>query len=638
MAKIIGIDLGTTNSCVAVMEGGSPKVIHSAEGRNVIPSVVDPSKRIVGDVAKRQMIVNPKSTVFSIKRLMGRKFSDKSVQYDMKWLPYGIKSGRDNMAVVEVDGKTYTPQEISAMILQKIKADAESYLGEKVTEAVITVPAYFDDSQRQATKQAGEIAGLDVKRILNEPTAAALAYGLDKKHSHTVAVYDLGGGTFDISVLELGEGVYQVKATNGDTHLGGDDFDKTILDWIADEFKKDQGVDLRKDPQALQRLRDAAEKAKVELSTSMETEINLPFITQGKEGPLHLVKKLSRAKLETIVGDLIEKTIPPVEACLKDAGIDKSKIDEIVLVGGMTRMPRVLTKVKEFFGKEPNKSVNPDEVVAIGAAVQAGVLTGEVKDVVLLDVTPLTLGVETLGAVATPLIKRNTTVPTSKSEIFSTAADNQTSVEINILQGERPMAADNKSLGRFILDGIPPAPRGVPQVEVSFDIDANGILNVSAKDKATGKSQSVRITSSTGLSTDEIEKMTKEADEHAKEDQEKKEKIEARNKADNMIYVAEKSLKDAEGKVSDELKKEVEDKVSSLKGILDSASREDLETKTKDLSDTLSKIGQAMYQNQQTQPPPSGEQPTEEKEEKNGEEKKSKKKSKEDVQEGEVVS
>ncbi|OGG10902.1 molecular chaperone DnaK, partial [Candidatus Gottesmanbacteria bacterium RIFCSPHIGHO2_01_FULL_42_27] len=576
MAKIIGIDLGTTNSCVAVMEGGSPKVIHSAEGRNVIPSVVDPSKRIVGDVAKRQMIVNPKSTVFSIKRLMGRKFSDKSVQYDMKWLPYGIKSGRDNMAVVEVDGKTFTPQEISAMILQKIKADAESYLGEKVTEAVITVPAYFDDSQRQATKQAGEIAGLDVKRILNEPTAAALAYGLDKKHSHTVAVYDLGGGTFDISVLELGEGVYQVKATNGDTHLGGDDFDKTILDWIADEFKKDQGVDLRKDPQALQRLRDAAEKAKVELSTSMETEINLPFITQGKEGPLHLVKKLSRAKLETIVGDLIEKTIPPVEACLKDAGIDKSKIDEIVLVGGMTRMPRVLTKVKEFFGKEPNKSVNPDEVVAIGAAVQAGVLTGEVKDVVLLDVTPLTLGVETLGAVATPLIKRNTTVPTSKSEIFSTAADNQTSVEINILQGERPMAADNKSLGRFILDGIPPAPRGVPQVEVSFDIDANGILNVSAKDKATGKSQSVRITSSTGLSTDEIEKMTKEADEHAKEDQEKKEKIEARNKADNMIYVAEKSLKDAEGKVSDELKKEVEDKVSSLKGILDSASREDL--------------------------------------------------------------
>ena len=638
MAKIIGIDLGTTNSCVAVMEGGSPKVIHSAEGRNVIPSVVDPSKRIVGDVAKRQMIVNPKSTVFSIKRLMGRKFSDKSVQYDMKWLPYGIKSGRDNMAVVEVDGKTFTPQEISAMILQKIKADAESYLGEKVTEAVITVPAYFDDSQRQATKQAGEIAGLDVKKILNEPTAAALAYGLDKKHSHTVAVYDLGGGTFDISVLELGEGVYQVKATNGDTHLGGDDFDKTILDWIADEFKKDQGVDLRKDPQALQRLRDAAEKAKVELSTSMETEINLPFITQGKEGPLHLVKKLSRAKLETIVGDLIEKTIPPVEACLKDAGIDKSKIDEIVLVGGMTRMPRVLTKVKEFFGKEPNKSVNPDEVVAIGAAVQAGVLTGEVKDVVLLDVTPLTLGVETLGAVATPLIKRNTTVPTSKSEIFSTAADNQTSVEINILQGERPMAADNKSLGRFILDGIPPAPRGVPQVEVSFDIDANGILNVSAKDKATGKSQSVRITSSTGLSTDEIEKMTKEADEHAKEDQEKKEKIEARNKADNMIYVAEKSLKDAEGKVSDELKKEVEDKVSSLKGILDSASREDLETKTKDLSDTLSKIGQAMYQNQQTQPPPSGEQPTEEKEEKNGEEKKSKKKSKEDVQEGEVVS
>jgi len=639
MAKIIGIDLGTTNSCVAVMEGGSPKVIHSAEGRNVIPSVVDPVKRIVGDVAKRQMIINPKSTVFSIKRLMGRKFNDKSVQKDMKWLPYTIKAGRDNMAVVEVEGKTYTPQEISAQILQKIKADAESYLGDKVTEAVITVPAYFDDAQRQATKQAGEIAGLIVKRIINEPTAAALAYGLDKKHSHTVAVYDLGGGTFDISVLELGEGVYEVKATNGDTHLGGDDFDQVILDYIAEEFKKEQNVDLRKDPQALQRLRDAAEKAKIELSTSIVADINLPFITQGKEGPLHLVQKLTRAKLETIVGELIDKTIPPVEACLKDAGIDKSKIDEIVLVGGMTRMPRVLAKVKEFFGKEPNKSVNPDEVVAIGAAVQAGVLTGEVKDVVLLDVTPLTLGVETLGGVSTPLITRNTTVPTSKSEVFSTAADNQTSVEINILQGERPMAADNKSLGRIILDGIPPAPRGVPQVEVNFDIDANGILNVSAKDKATGKSQSIRITSSTGLSQDEIEKMTKEAEAHSKEDQEKKDKIETRNKADNMIYVAEKSLKDAEGKVGDDVKKEVEEKISALKGILESGGKEELESKTKDLSDSLSKIGQAMYQGQQTQPPSADQPPSgDNKEDKNGEKKKGKKKDKEDVQEGEVVS
>ena len=636
MAKIIGIDLGTTNSCVAVMEGGSPKVIHSAEGRNVIPSVVDPIKRVVGDVAKRQIVINPKSTIFSIKRLMGRKFNDKSVQQDMKWLPYTIKSGRDGMAVVEVGGKTFTPQEISAMILQKIKADAESYLGEKVSEAVITVPAYFDDSQRQATKQAGEIAGLEVKRILNDPTAAALAYGLDKKHAHTVAVYDLGGGTFDISVLELGEGVYEVKATNGDTHLGGDDFDKVILDHLADEFKKENGVDLRKDSQALQRLRDAAEKAKIELSTSLEADINLPFITQGKEGPLHLVTKLSRSKLESLVGDLIDKTIAPVEACLKDAKITKDKIDEIVMVGGMTRMPKVFEVVKNFFGKEPNRSVNPDEVVAIGAAVQAGVLTGEVKDVVLLDVTPLTLGVETLGGVSTPLITRNTTVPTSKSEVFSTAADNQTSVEINVLQGERPMAADNKSLGRFILSGIPPAPRGVPQVEVMFDIDANGILNVHAKDKATGKSQSIRITSSTGLSKDEIEKMTKEAEAHASEDTEKKDKIEARNKADNMIYVAEKSLKDAGDKVSADVKKEVEEKVKALKDVLETGSKEDLETKTSDLSNSLQKIGQAMYQGQGQQGPntPPGQEPP--KEEGNGEKKK--KDDKKEAVEGEVVS
>jgi molecular chaperone DnaK len=637
MAKIIGIDLGTTNSCVAVMEGGSPKVIHSAEGKNVIPSVVDPIKHVVGDVAKRQGVINPKSTIFSIKRLMGRKYNDKSVQFDSKWLPYSIKSGREGMAVVDVAGKTFTPQEISAMILQKIKADAESYLGEKVTEAVITVPAYFDDSQRQATKQAGEIAGLTVKRILNEPTAAALAYGLEKKHAHTVAVYDLGGGTFDISILELGEGVYEVKATNGDTHLGGDDFDKRILDNIADEFKKENGIDLRKDTQALQRLRDAAEKAKIELSSSLETEINLPFITQGKEGPLHLVMKLTRSKLESIVLELIKDTIKPVESCLKDAKITKDKVDEIVMVGGMTRMPKVYEIVKDFFGKEPNRSVNPDEVVAVGAAVQAGVLTGEVRDVVLLDVTPLTLGVETMGSVMTPLINRNTTVPTSKTEVFSTAADNQTSVEINVLQGERPMASDNKTLGRFILDGIPPAPRGIPQVEVMFDIDANGILNVSAKDKATGRTQSIKITGSTGLSKDEIEKMTKEAEEHAADDKEKKDKIEAKNRADNMVYVAEKSLKDAGDKVPADIKKEVEEKIAAVKSLGDSASKDDLENKTKELSDSLQKIGQSMYQSQPQEPKAENgdgtEKPTEGKEDKKGDHKK-----KEDVQEGEVVS
>ncbi|OIO13337.1 molecular chaperone DnaK [Candidatus Gottesmanbacteria bacterium CG11_big_fil_rev_8_21_14_0_20_37_11] len=641
MAKVIGIDLGTTNSAVAVMEGGSPKIIYSSEGRNVIPSIVDPIKHIIGDVAKRQMVVNPKSTVFSVKRLMGRKYNDKSVQKDTEWLPYTIKSGREGMAVIEIGGKTFTPQEISAMILQKIKADAEAYLGGKITEAVITVPAYFDDSQRQATKQAGEIAGLTVKRILNEPTAASLAYGLDKKHAHTVAVYDLGGGTFDISILELGEGVYEVKSTNGDTHLGGDDFDRRIMDYFADDFKKEHGVDLRKDPQALQRLKDSAEKAKIELSSSLETEINLPFITQGKDGPLHMVFKLTRAKLENIVSDLIESTIKPVEAALKDAKMTKDKIDEIVMVGGMTRMPRVFQLVKEFFGKEPNRTVNPDEVVAIGAAVQAGVLTGEVKDVVLLDVTPLTLGVETLGGVMTPLIKRNTTVPTSKSEIFSTAADNQTSVEINILQGERPMAGDNKSLGRFILDGIPPAPRGVPQVEVSFDIDANGILNVSAKDKATGKTQSIKIMGSTGLSKDEIDKMTKEADEHAADDTSKKEKIEAKNKADNLIYVAEKSLKDAGDKVPADIKKEVEEKIAAVKTLTDASTKDEIEEKTKDLSETLQKIGQSMYQQQQQQKqgedePPVEEKPEKEKEEKNND-KKNKGSKKENVQEGEVV-
>ena len=603
MGKIIGIDLGTTNSCVAVMEGGTPKVIHSAEGRNVIPSVVDPISHVVGDVAKRQIVLKPKRTIFSIKRLMGRKFTDKAVQLDMKWLPYTIKSGRDGMAVVEVEGRTFTPQEISAQILQKIKVDAENYLGGKVTQAVITVPAYFDDSQRQATKQAGEIAGLEVLRIINEPTAAALAYGLDKKNAHTIAIYDLGGGTFDISVLELGEGVYEVKSTNGDTHLGGDDFDQLIIDYLATEFKKEQDVDLRKDSQALQRLREAAEKAKIELSSSTSAEINQPFITQGKNGPLHLTMTLTRAKMEEIVDSLVQKTLHPVEQALKDAGIKVSDIDEVVLVGGMTRMPKVIETVTKFLGKEPNKSVNPDEVVAVGAAVQGGVLGGEVKDVLLLDVTPLTLGIETLGGVSTPLISKNTTIPTSKSQVFSTAADNQTQVEINVLQGERPMAADNKSLGRFILDGIPPAPRGVPQVEVTFDIDASGILSVKAKDKASGKEQSIKITGSTGLSKDEIEEMTKEAEMHAKEDSEKKEKIEARNAADSLIFTAEKSLKDAGDKANPDLKKEVEEKISALKAILDNGVKEDIETKTKDLSDSLQKVGQAMYQQQPGQQP-----------------------------------
>lgn len=625
MAKIIGIDLGTTNSCVAVMEGGKPKVIFSQEGRNTIPSVVDPVKRIVGDVAKRQMVVNPKNTVFSIKRLMGRRFTDESVKIDAKWLPYKIVQGRDEMADVEIEGKTYTPQEISAMILQKIKTDAEAHLGEKVEKAVITVPAYFDDAQRQATKQAGEIAGLEVVRIINEPTAAALAYGLDKKHSHTIAVYDLGGGTFDITILELGEGVFHVKATNGDTHLGGDDFDKVIMDYIADEFKKDNGVDLRKDPQALQRLRDAAEKAKIELSTSKEAEVNLPFVTVKDGQPSHLVMKLNRAKLESLIGELIEKTFGPVKSCLKDAKIEVSKIDEVVLVGGMTRMPKVIEKVKEFFGKEPNRSVNPDEVVALGAAIQGGVLTGETKDVVLLDVTPLTLGLETLGGVMTSLIQKNTTVPNSKAEVFSTAGDNQTQVEIHIMQGERPLARDNKSLGRFTLDGIPPAPRGVPQIEVTFELDANGILTVTAKDKATGKSQAIKITGSTGLTKDEIEKMRAEAEKNADKDKEEKEKIEVRNKADNMIYVSEKSLRDAGEKVDKTIKENVEKKIKELKEKIEKGTKDEIESKTKDLSDELSKIGQAMYNKEQAKP----------EEKKPGEEKKDEKGKK--VEEGEVV-
>ena len=594
MSKIIGIDLGTTNSAVAVVEGGQPRIIHSAEGENVIPSVVDPIKRVVGRVAKRQSVVSPKQTIFSIKRLMGHRFKDASVAEDIKWLPYSIKEGKDGMAVIEVEGKEYTPQEISSMILQKIKADAESYLGEKVTEAVITVPAYFDDSQRQATKQAGEIAGLEVKRIINEPTAASLAYGLDKKKAHTIAVYDLGGGTFDITILELGDGVFEVKSTAGDTHLGGDDFDQKIISYLIEEFNKEQGVDLKNDKQALQRLRDAAEKAKVELSSTTETEINIPYITADSSGPKHLVMKLTRAKLEGLVSDLIEKSFKSVEQAIKDAKIEASKVDEVVLVGGQTRMPAVQEKVKSFFGKEAHKGINPDEVVAIGAAIQGAVLAGEMKDVVLLDVTPLSLGVETLGGVKTALIERNTTVPTSKSETFSTAADNQTSVEIHVLQGERPMAVDNKSLGRFILDGVPPAPRGVPQVEVTFDIDANGILNVTAKEKATGKEQSIKITGSTGLSKDEVEKMQKEAESHSAEDQKKKELIEARNIADSLVYTAEKSLKDAGDKVPADIKNEVEEKVKLAKEKISGESLEDIRKATDELGAALQKIGPAM--------------------------------------------
>ena len=646
MAKIIGIDLGTTNSCVAVMEGGTPKVIFSAEGRNVTPSAVDPVDRIVGDVARRQMVLKPKRIIYSIKRLMGRRANDPEVARDKKLLPYIIKSGKEGAVVVEVEGKTYTPQEISAQILSKLKKDAESYLGDKVTQAVITVPAYFDDAQRQATKQAGEIAGLEVLRIINEPTAASLAYGLDKKHAHTIAIYDLGGGTFDISILELGEGVYEVKSTSGDTHLGGDDFDQIIIDYIADEFKKENSIDLRSDPQALQRLKEAAEKAKIELSSSLEAEINQPFITQGSAGPLHLTMKLTRAKLESLVDPLIQKTLDPVKASLKDADIDKSKVDEVILVGGQTRMPKIVETVTKFFGKESNKSVNPDEVVAIGAAVQAGVLGGEVKDVLLLDVTPLTLGIETLGAVATPLIERNTTIPTKKSQLFSTAADNQTQVEIHVLQGERPMAADNKSLGRFILDGIPPAPRGVPQIEVTFDIDASGILSVRAQDKATGKEQSIKITGSTGLSKDEVEEMTKQAEVHAEEDAKKKELIDVKNSADALIFTAEKSLKDAGDKVKEDDKKGIEELVRQLREATGKDDKEDIETKTRELSDALSKIGEQMYKGQKTedggQSTDGGEQKTEEADKSSEEEKAASAKGsgppkKGDAEEGEVV-
>jgi molecular chaperone DnaK len=609
MGKTIGIDLGTTNSVVAVMEGGEPVVIPSAEGSRLVPSVVAISKsgeRLVGEVAKRQSITNPENTIFSIKRLMGRKFEDAEVEKARGILPYKIVRAPNGDAWVELAGRQYSPPEISAMILQKLRTDAEAYLGEKVTEAVITVPAYFNDSQRQATKDAGRIAGLDVKRIINEPTASALAYGLDKKQYEKIAVYDLGGGTYDISVLELGEGVFEVKSTNGDTFLGGDDFDQRIIVWIADEFRKEQGIDLRNDRMALQRLKESAEKAKKELSHNMETEINLPFITADASGPKHLVMKLTRSKLESLVGDLVDKTIPPMRQALSDAKLQPGEINEVVLVGGQTRMPLVQKTAQAFFGKEPHKGINPDEVVAVGAAIQAGVLGGEVKDVLLLDVTPLTLGIETMGGVATPLIERNTTIPTRKSQIFSTASDGQTQVEVHVLQGERPMAADNKTLGRFILDGIPPAPRGMPQIEVTFDIDANGILNVNAKDKATNREQHITITASSGLSKEDVERMVKDAERFANEDQKRKEEVEVRNNADAAVYQAEKLLRDMGDKVPADLRADVESKVNSLKDTMKGREVEPIKKRVDELQQALMKIGQQAYEGSGGGTPPPG--------------------------------
>jgi molecular chaperone DnaK len=601
MAKILGIDLGTTNSAMAIVEGGQPVIIENKEGNRTTPSMVAVSKtgeRLVGLLAKRQAVTNPENTLFSIKRLIGRRFDDPEVQRDLKTLPYKIVQAGEGVKVL-MGGKEYTPQEISAMVLQKLKADAEEKLGEKISEAVITVPAYFDDAQRKATMEAGEIAGLNVRRIINEPTAAALAYGFNKKKDEKIAVYDLGGGTFDISILEVSEDTVEVRSTNGDTHLGGDDFDQKIIHWIIDEFRKQEGIDLSKDPLALQRIKEAAEKAKIELSTAQETEINQPFITSDASGPKHLVMKLTRAKLEELVGDLVQATLEPVKKALEDAKLSVSDINEVVMVGGMTRMPLVLSTVEKFFNKKPNISVNPDEVVAVGAAIQGGVLEGSVKDVLLLDVTPLTLGIETMGGVRTPIIERNTTVPVSRSQVFSTASDNQPSVEIHVLQGEREMAADNKTLGRFILDGIPPAPRGIPQVEVTFDIDASGILHVKAKDKATNKEQSIRIEASTGLSKDEVEKMKKDAEAHADEDKRKKELVEARNMADTLSYSTEKAMKDAGDKLTEDEKKPVQEKLDELNKVKNTDDLEAIKKATEALSTAAQAIGQKLYQAEQ---------------------------------------
>jgi molecular chaperone DnaK len=596
MSKIIGIDLGTTNSVVAVMEGGEPVVITNPEGSRITPSVVGFTKsgeRLVGQVAKRQAVTNPENTIFSIKRFMGRKFDE--VSEEMKMVPYSVERASNGDVRISASGKAYSPPEISAMVLQKLKQAAEEYLGSTVTKAVITVPAYFNDAQRQATKDAGQIAGLEVMRIVNEPTAAALAYGLDKKKDETIAVYDFGGGTFDISILEVGEGVVEVKATNGDTHLGGDNLDQKIIDWIIDEFRRDEGIDLGKDRMALQRLREAAEKAKMELSSVMETEINLPFITADATGPKHMVKKLTRAKFEQLVDDLLQRTVGPTKQALKDAGVDPAKIDEVVLVGGSTRIPKVQQIVKDLFGKEPHKGVNPDEVVAVGAAIQAGVLAGEVKDLLLLDVTPLSLGIETLGGVMTTLIQRNTTIPTRKSETFSTAADNQTSVEVHVLQGERPMARDNRPLGKFHLTGLPPAPRGVPQIEVTFDIDANGIVNVSAKDMATQKEQKITITASSGLSKDEVDKMMREAESHADEDRKRKEEIETRNHADQAAYAAERMLKDAGDKVSASDRQTVEGAIQELRAAIEKNDVDAMKRHMETLNTAQHKVAEAMY-------------------------------------------
>ena len=598
MAKVIGIDLGTTNSVVAVMEAGEPTVLDNSEGSRTTPSIVAITKggeRLVGQVAKRQAVTNPENTIYSIKRLMGRKYDDPEVQRTLKSVPYKITRAANGDARVSMGGREFSPPEVSAMILQKLKADAEAKLGEKITQAVITVPAYFNDTQRQATKDAGKIAGLEVLRIINEPTAASLAYGLDKKKDETIAVYDLGGGTFDISILQLGEGVFEVKATNGDTHLGGDDFDQRIIDWLADEFRKEQGIDLRKDQMALQRLKEAAERAKIELSSSLQSEINLPFITADANGPKHLVMTLTRAKLEQLVSDLVERTRGPVMKALEDAGLRANEINEVVLVGGQTRMPAIIEMVRKIFGKEPHKGVNPDEVVAIGAAIQAGVLKGDVKDVLLLDVTPLSLGVETLGGVMTRLIERNTTIPARKSEIFSTADDNQPAVEIHVLQGERELARDNKSLGHFRLEGIAPAPRGIPQIEVTFDLDANGILNVTAHDKATGREQKITITASSGLSKEEIDKMVRDAEMHAQEDLQRKEEIEVRNRADSVAYQAERTLRDVGDKVSAGVRSEVEEKVKAVRDALSSNDMTRLRSLTDELESAMQRIGQDVY-------------------------------------------